>query len=138
MEEELYASGWFPGRSVGTTGWTSRFESVGLRAHDAAREFLAEFGGLKFVFSGPGIERAREPFELDPDLCDGEEDRFIEWGEELGIPFFPVGHLDSGRFFLGIDEAGTVYLIETWVASFGKVPEAFERLLLGLNPERIS
>ncbi|MFD3998764.1 hypothetical protein [Streptomyces sp. NPDC058548] len=36
--------------------------------------------------------------------------------------------LDHGRFFLGIDEVGVVYLVETWVDSFGPMPYTMESL----------
>jgi hypothetical protein len=40
-------------------------------------DFLVEFGGLDVRISGTGITRAREPFDLDPVLCSGNEDRFV-------------------------------------------------------------
>jgi hypothetical protein len=89
------------------------------RLHDAAEAFLQEFGGLTVNVSGPGISCARTPFELDPELAWGEDDRFTEWGEAIGRHLCPLGELDHGRFFLGIDEVGVIYLVETWVASFG-------------------
>lgn len=103
--------------------------------HDAAERFLAEFGGLTFDLSGPGLSMARQPFELDPLLCLGEDDRFAEWGEVIGRSLFPLGELDKGRFFLGIDETGEVYLIETWLASFGPARDAIGNLILGIAPE---
>lgn len=113
-------------------------EGVGVTAHDAARRFLSEFGGLAVDISGPGISRSREPFELDPMQCLGEEDRFTEWGEETGHSIFPVGVLDMGRYFLGIDEEGEVYLVETWLASFGKMPSALNNLIDGVRPTVVS
>ncbi|MFI8998643.1 SUKH-3 domain-containing protein [Streptomyces sp. NPDC053542] len=135
--EVLEASGWMPGRRVGTAGWRSMFEDVGIVVHDAAEAFLQEIGGLTVSIGGPGISRAREPFELDPELARGEEDRFSEWSAVLGRELFPLGELDHGRFFLGIDEGSEIYLVETWVASFGAMPHALENLILGVLPRRI-
>lgn len=132
--EGLRAAGWTPGRRVDAAEWLRAFARRGLVAHEAAGEFLAEFGGLRSISSGPGITCAREPFDLDPMCCLGEEDRFLEWGAELGKSLFPIGELAEGRFFLGIDEDATVYLVETWVASFGRMPTAIEHLLLGMQP----
>lgn len=87
--------------------------------------------------SGPGISCARTPFALDPELARGEEGRFIEWGEEIGRHLYPLGELDHGRFFLGIDERSVIYLVETWVASFGPMPHALENLVLGVAPRPI-
>ncbi|MFG2281794.1 SUKH-3 domain-containing protein [Streptomyces asoensis] len=137
VEAVLKASGWVPGRRVDTSRWRSLFESVGLSMHDAAQAFLQEFGGLTVNVSGPGISCARTPFELDPELAWGEEDRFAQWGEAIGRRLYPLGELDHGRFFLGIDEAGVVHLVETWVASFGPMPHAMENLVLGVAPRRI-
>ncbi|MET8783940.1 SUKH-3 domain-containing protein [Streptomyces sp. NPDC004589] len=135
--EVLEASGWTPGRKVSTDHWRSMFEAAGLAMHDAAEVFLQEFGGLTVNVSGPGISCARTPFELDPELAWGEDDRFAEWGESIGHRLFPLGELDHGRFFLAIDEVGVIYLVETWVASFGPMPQAMENLVLGVAPRRI-
>ncbi|MEU0602175.1 SUKH-3 domain-containing protein [Streptomyces sp. NPDC006393] len=135
--EVLEASGWTAGRRVDTAGWQSMFESVGIVMHDAAEAFLQEFGGLTVSIGGPGINRAREPFELNPELARGEDDRFSEWSDSLGRHLFPLGELDGGRFFLGIDEGSEIYLVETWVASFGPMPHALEKLILGVMPRRI-
>jgi SUKH-3 immunity protein len=134
----LRESGWLPGRQVVVSDWLSPLEEAGIPAHESARRFLAEFGGLAVDISGPGVGRDREPFELSPLLCVGEEDRFIEWGDEIGRLLFPIGVLDMGRYFLGIDENGEVYLIETWIASFGRMPEAMNNLIEGVRPVVIS
>lgn len=102
--------------------------------HSAAARFVAEFGGLNVRISGRGVSRARVPFEVDPDLADGEEDRFAEWGAELGCSLFPLGVLDHGRFFLAISEIAEIFLVETWVASFGVGDTALANLILGVAP----
>ncbi|GED90136.1 SUKH-3 domain-containing protein [Streptomyces sp. 6-11-2] len=135
--EVLEASGWTAGRRVDTADWRSMFEAVGLAMHDAADTFLQEFGGLTVSISGPGISVAREPFELDPGLAWGEDDRFSEWSDSIGRRLFPLGELDHGRFFLGIDENNEIYLVASWVASFGPMPQALENLILGVKPRRI-
>jgi hypothetical protein len=120
---------------VDITDWREQLEAGGeLRMHRAAADFLVEFGGLNVEIDGPGISRAREPFELDPELCVGEEDRFAGWGADLGCSLFPIGELDRGRFFLGISESGEVFLVEAWVASFGIGDAALESLILGVMP----
>ncbi|HEY5397174.1 MAG TPA: SUKH-3 domain-containing protein [Trebonia sp.] len=130
----LREAGWTPGRRVDTSRWIDVIEAAGIAAHDAARRFLAEFGGLSIDISGSGVTRAREPFELDPLLCVGEEGRFTEWGEEIGRSIFPIGVHDRGRFFLGIDGESGILLVETWVASFGRMPTALENLISGVRP----
>jgi hypothetical protein len=136
-EHVLLAAGWRPGRRVDTAEWRTRLEASGFAMHDAAERFLAEFGGLTFEHGGPGISQVRAPFELDPLLCLGEDDRFADWGEVIHRTLFPLGELDEGRFFLGIDESGVVYLIADWLASYGMARDAIENLILGIAPETI-
>ncbi|MER5780764.1 SUKH-3 domain-containing protein [Streptomyces mobaraensis] len=138
VDRVLREAGWVPGRHVDSEPWLSALEAEGLNRHTAVSGFLAKFGGIAVNISGSGISRAREPFELDPMLCIGEGDRFLEWGEEIGRSIFPVGEHDMGRFFLGIDERSELYLVETWVASFGTMPEAMDNLVLGVQPVRVS
>jgi hypothetical protein len=102
--------------------------------HEAAEEFLSEFGGLVFDISGPGISCVREPFELDPLLAEGEEDRFADWSEVLGKSLYPIGEGDQGRYFLAIDGIGAIYLVADWVAAFGPADKALEGLTLGVAP----
>lgn len=130
----LTRSGWFPGRVVDVDRWAGLLRDEGIELHAAAVVFLREFGGLVVDESGPGISRAREPFVLDPATCDGEGDRFLEWSGELGRRIVPVGELDQGRFFLGLDETSELYLVETFVATFGRVPAGLERLVRGVMP----
>lgn len=85
--------------------------------------------------SGPGVTKAREPFELDPSDLDCEGDRFAAWGKRLGKSLFPIGELDHGRFFLGISEIGEIYSVPDWVASFGVGDTALENLIRGFAPE---
>ncbi|WP_406511174.1 SUKH-3 domain-containing protein [Streptomyces sp. NBC_00161] len=138
VDAVLRGAGWYPGRSIDTTVWRERLEADGFRMHVAAEDFLREFGGLTVGSSGPGITRAREAFELDPLLALGEDDRFGEWGEEIGRCLFPLGELDHGHAFLGLDEQGELYVVASWLARFGRMPEAMENLVLGVMPVRMA
>ncbi|WP_063796166.1 SUKH-3 domain-containing protein [Streptacidiphilus griseoplanus] len=139
VEEPLRAAGWRPGRRVSVDGWREALErGVLVRMHAAAERFLAEFGGLEMEIGGPGVDVGRTPFHFRPDRCAGEEDRFAEWSETLGRDLFPIGELDEGRFFLGIDETGEIYLVETWLATYGPVQDALEKLVLGVAPTRVA
>ena len=133
-ETVLRNAGWAPGRQTDISAWVAEWEKVGVSAHDAAQSFLREFGGLSVDISGPGITVARTPFELDPEQCEGEDDRFLDWSEDIGHSLFPIGVLDMGRYFLGIDENSEVYALELWVASYGRMPEAMDNLITGVRP----
>ena len=136
VDRTLREAGWRPGRRVPVQRWRAQLEATGLiRMHDAAERFLTEFGGLHVWISGPGITCARTDFAFDPGALAGEEDRFADWSETLGRDIFPIGELDEGRFFLGIDENSEIYLVETWVARFGPVQDALEKLVLGIAPQ---
>ncbi|MFI2485881.1 SUKH-3 domain-containing protein [Promicromonospora kroppenstedtii] len=133
----LTKAGWLPERSIQIDHWTALLGAEGVKVHAAAAAFLAEFGGLTVENGGPGITRAREPFALDPEECVGEGDRFLDWSQDLGHQIVPVGVLDHGRFFLGLDERSELYVVEGFVSTFGPMPLAMDRLVLGVMPEAV-
>lgn len=137
VAEILEASGWTPARKVDVETWRAHFEAAGCSMTNSARRFLAEFGGIEIGVSGWGTQRAREPITLDPMLCDGDEDRCIAWGEALQHHIFPVG-VFGGRFCLGIDECSEMYLMETYIATFGRMPDALSNLVRGGLPQIIA
>ncbi len=118
-----------------TTPWRQSID--GIEMHSAAERFLAEFGGLVVDLRGPGRTAAKEPFELDPELCEGEEERFREWSAVLGRSLYPLGELDQGRYFLGIDTEGVLYLVIDWLGSFGPGDAGLIALCEGTMPQQI-
>jgi hypothetical protein len=60
---------------------------------------------------GPGVDCARGGFDLTPTLAKGEEDRFDGFGAWEGGPLFPLGEIYDSHYFLGIDDAGVVYIV---------------------------
>ena len=136
VERVLRRSGWFPGRRVETARWRAMLD--GLDMHPAAEGFLSEFGGLSVDIHGPGRTAARTPFELDPSLCSGEEDRFREWGVAIERSLYPLGELDGGRFFLGMDDRGLICLVETWLAGYGPCDHGLIALCEGTMPTELA
>jgi hypothetical protein len=138
----LKAAGWHPGRAVDPSRWQAELVADGFPAlHPVAIRFLAEFGGLAVPDGGAGVTRAREPFTLTPTDCSGEADRFIEWGADIGRDIAPIGVLAGGTHAwanLGIDEHGEIYVVINWLATFGRIPEALDGLVLGHMPRDIS
>lgn len=130
-ESALRDAGWRPARRTYVEAWIDHFEERGCVATEAAVDFLVEFGGLDFQIAGRGVDRAREPFDLDPTLCDGNVDRFLDWSTEIGRSLFPIGVMSRDYVCLGIDEFSELYLIESQILSFGRMPQALESLLLG-------
>jgi hypothetical protein len=136
-ESILVAAGWKPGRRVDVSAWRDQLEGRGLTMHDAAERFLQEFGGMDVRASGSGVTSAKEPFQFDPTLALGEEDSFELWSRRSGHSLFPLGELDRGRFFLGIDEEGEIYLVSGWLARFGKFDAGLESLARGIMAEDV-
>ncbi|MFD5637798.1 SUKH-3 domain-containing protein [Streptomyces sp. NPDC127077] len=101
-----------------------------------ARRQGMEFGGLSVDVSGPGVSCAREPFEIDPELAVGEEDRFADLSERFGRRFLPLGEVGT-EFFLAIDEDGILYLLAAWVFRLGPSDEALENLIRGVKAEKL-
>lgn len=137
VEEALMRAGWWPDRRVDTAAWRAQLEASGFAFHEAAEQFLSEFGGLSVEHGGHGISRAREPFEFDPLLALGEDGRFNEWGDLIGKRIAPLGELDQGKYFLGIDEDGVIYLVADWLARFGAGVSGLDCLVLGVAPESL-
>ncbi|KAL5355519.1 SUKH-3 immunity protein-domain-containing protein [Aspergillus floccosus] len=130
----LKNAGWTPGRRVNTVEIQRQLEASGFAVSQTAIHFLSEFLGLKVDVRGPGISCAREPFEFDPLLAAGEDDRFEEWSATIGEVLTPIGQLDQ-RYFLGIAASGEIYLVADWLASFGSEREAIESLVRGSTSE---
>ncbi|MEV8443854.1 SUKH-3 domain-containing protein [Actinosynnema sp. NPDC051121] len=74
---------------------------------------------------------------MDPESCDGEEDRFLGWSARHGKSLFPIGELD-GTFFLGVDQDGVIYLVVDRVARIGVLEEGVEALIRGVMVEQSS
>ncbi|MFF5934254.1 SUKH-3 domain-containing protein [Streptomyces sp. NPDC012508] len=135
-QSALRSAGWFPGREVDVTSWRTSLQ--GFHMHAAAERFLREFGGLHVRVSGPGENHRRTPFEIDPELAIGEEDRWMHLSEMFGRSFFPIGGEDFGEFLLGIDERGEIHFLMNWAISLGRGDYALENLIRGLSRERLT
>jgi hypothetical protein len=108
----LRRAGWHAGRAVDTDGWERRMreDHEGFVLHDAARRFLAEFGGLRIDQAGPGRTAARSPFALDPEAALHDFEVFDDLGDQAGAPLYPVGAVGRGVSYLGMTAGGAVYL----------------------------
>lgn len=137
----LLDAGWYPGRNIDTEPWGTVLIADGFPPlHDAARKFLAEYGGLSFRLSGPGVTCAREPFNLVPTACLGEADRFAAWSERVNRTIVPIGETAEtcAYAFLGIDERGEILHVVNWLATYGRLPDALDGLIRGYMPRTIA
>ncbi|TLS45926.1 hypothetical protein FE633_12270 [Streptomyces montanus] len=107
----LRLAGWHPGRSVSTEEWQRVLheEDEGFEMHDAARRFLAEFGGLEINQQGPGRTMGRSPFRLDPLVAKWDFEIIDVQSEEVGTYLYPIGDASHGNFYLTMDANGAVY-----------------------------
>ncbi|WP_103503551.1 SUKH-3 domain-containing protein [Streptomyces sp. SM12] len=107
----MRSAGWFPDRSVPVTRWEESVRTdLAVGMHDAAREFLAEFGGLSTDEWTPGPIMPQSPFRLDPLVATAAAEAFSLLSQGAGASLYPLGHADSGGSFLGMTENGTVYI----------------------------
>ncbi|WP_399928251.1 SUKH-3 domain-containing protein [Streptomyces kanamyceticus] len=107
----LRLAGWFPGRSVSTEEWERTLHEADedFEMHQAARDFLREFGGLGIRQKGPGRTAPRSAFGLDPLPAQWDREIFDELGEQAGKYLYPVGGIGRGVSYLGMAPDGTVY-----------------------------
>jgi hypothetical protein len=112
--------------------WKARLTSPYFVMFPAAERALREFGGLRVIQRGPGMNMPRDTFDLDPALAFGEEERFERFGNVIGQQLFPLGEGGAGHYFLGIAEDGRVFAIaETIDLVGGSIEEAIENLVTG-------
>jgi hypothetical protein len=119
----LRRAGWYPGRSVCTAEWENTLrEHGGFEMHEAARRFLAEFGGLESTERGPGKTMARMGFTFDV------------LSEEAGVDLYPIGAADRRNNYLGIASNGAVYVGMDSVTLLAETAdEALEKLVEGIR-----
>jgi hypothetical protein len=135
-DRTLRAAGWYPGRRVSTEQWEKTLrERGGFEMHEAARTFLAEFGGLEVEQHGPGENMARMPFRLDPVAAEYDDEIFDVLSEEAGVDLYPIGEMDRRNNYLGIAPDGSVYLGMDAVTLLADSPhKALENLVEGIQP----
>ncbi|MGW7257024.1 SUKH-3 domain-containing protein [Streptomyces sp. NPDC054834] len=107
----LRAGGWFPGRSVPTTTWEGILsETDEYEIHDAARRFLAEFGGVGVPYPAPHGAMPWMEFRLDPLLAMWDAEIIDDLGEQAGVGLYPIGMVDRRNQYLAMADDGAVYV----------------------------
>ncbi|MEV8319062.1 SUKH-3 domain-containing protein [Streptomyces sp. NPDC059900] len=108
----LRLAGWYPGRSVSTVEWEHTLHEADedFEIHDAARNFLREFGGLEIDQKGPGRTAPRSPLRFDPLVAKWDCEIFDELGEQAGVHLYPVGDTGRGVAYLGMAPDGAVHV----------------------------
>jgi len=141
-ERLLIDAGWYPGRRQDERVATWRrdlAETDAFQMFPAAEVALKEFGGINVRGDGPGIECARGSVELDPELAQGERERFERFRDIVGQDIFPLGEAHDGHAFLAIDRIGRVLLIGDEVQFVGSnIQSALDAILTGRLPRRLN
>lgn len=106
-ERALREAGWHPDRAVSTAEWEKAL-SEHVEISEAARKFLAEFGGL--VIERREVEgRKLSPIRLNPLAAKEDEEIFEELGELAGVELYPIGETNNMNMYLGMSADGSVY-----------------------------
>ena len=131
-EEVLRRAGWRRGgRSVPTDSWEAILGERGsFVAHDAARRFLSEFGGL-VTYGWPADSiTTSSAVRFDPFRAQWQHELFTKASEEAGALLYPVGTADEGASFLGIAEDVALHLVRDCVELLGpSTDQALNRLV---------
>jgi SUKH-3 immunity protein len=136
----LCRAGWSPSRRVDLDVWR---EPLTIRGNfvlsEAAEAALSDFGSLKVEQHGPGIECARESFDLNPLVATGYEAEFVRVAHAVGEKsLFPLGQVVGGQAFLGIAPSGSIYYFMESIGLLGhSIDEALTRMIDGRKPLRV-
>lgn len=137
-EELLVRAGWRRGRRVDVALWRNRFAAYGIDMHQAAEDFLEEFGALSLRLGLSLGGNAARAYELDPLHFDEGWQGWSEVDEEYGCLFFPVGYLvNDFPALLAVDENANLYSLSDDVWTFGPMPGGLEKLLLMIEPQLV-
>ncbi|MEU5098051.1 SUKH-3 domain-containing protein [Streptomyces sp. NPDC020996] len=123
--------GWCPGRSVPTATWEAVLSERGsFVAHDAARRFLSEYGGLVTYGWPADTTVTSSAVRFDPLAAAWQDERFVWASREAGASLYPVGTADEGASFLGITEDESLCLVRDRVEPVGSgFDQALDRLV---------
>ncbi|MFJ2232974.1 SUKH-3 domain-containing protein [Streptomyces sp. NPDC087859] len=87
-ERVLRKAGWQPGRSVATETWEWILRERGaFVVHEAARQFLAEFGGVGVPFREPWDSMPWGEFRPEPLLALWDDEIFDDLSEQVGTVY---------------------------------------------------
>jgi SUKH-3 immunity protein of toxin-antitoxin system len=142
VDRALRSAGWQPGRRVPelVTKWRLALESGSrFTLHQAAESVLIEFGGLRIERVGTGVEVSSLRVDLDPAVALGEDDRLLDYFPELhNRSVFPLGEVEGGHAFLGIDLTGVTYLVMDEVhGRWPSFPLALDGVLRGVRAPQL-
>ncbi len=138
VETVITDAGWFCGRSVNNivSDWNHKLKSINkTEMFPEAEVILNEFGGIKVKEKR---DFSKQTFEIDPTLALGEDDRFIEFSNNIETNLYPLGEAIGGYYFLAVAETGQIFWLMQDIFIIGNTfDEALSRMILGCQPEPI-
>ena len=129
VERLLRQAGWYEGRRVDLSPWESQETPF-----PAAREVLAEFGGLVIGETGPGIDLAKSDVDLRfmRPSPSSDPNPYESFEREIGERLYWLGMVHRENAELVIGESGRVYdVFDELLFIAPTFSAALESLLLG-------
>ncbi|EPY6471524.1 SUKH-3 domain-containing protein [Clostridium sporogenes] len=109
----LKKAGWYENRKIDITEQIKCFEDNGYEMFDAARDFLEQYGNLKFILQYEFRGKIKEDIHS---TC--YEDmkyyykRNTNYNEKVGEQTIPICELYSGEYIVCISESGKFFISE--------------------------
>ncbi|MFN3196908.1 MAG: SUKH-3 domain-containing protein [Bradymonadia bacterium] len=136
----LLQSGWHPERDMSAEVERLKrdiFDPEGFILHDEAHRALNSLLGLTVHQSMPGITQYRPDIMFEPEYCSAEQDRFEDFGEEIGSAISPLGWEKDSYYLLGIAADGRCFALMNHLVFQGSTLEdALNNMLRGIKPSQ--
>lgn len=109
--ECLYRSGWHPNRQSDATAFVKSLNAAGFVVHQAAANFLTEYGGLCIKYPHAKVANREEEMHLNPLIVITHitPAAVNAYAKALGRKLTPIGEAARGYLTLMMDEDGKVY-----------------------------
>ena len=109
--ECLSRSGWHPNRTLDTTTFVGSLIAAGFVVHEAAADFLKEFGGLCIKYPHAKVADLEDEMHFDALIVSAHitPAAVNAYAKVLGRKLTPIGEADRGYLTLMMDDEGKVY-----------------------------
>ena len=139
--EYLHRSGWPPDSVIDTTPFKESLSTAGFFVHDAALNFLREFGGLRIQYPHAKVADMEDEMHFDPSIVirHAVPSDVEAYGRVIGRKLCPIGEACRAYMILMMTEEGEVYggYDDFFVKVGNSGSEAIEALCSGSQPEII-
>lgn len=102
---------WKGAALVDLNSMVKTLEDAGFRVHEAARNFLKKYGGLKIAFVSLKYDGEHDEVhfiaERTAAICDLDD--IIDFGNAIGVALCPVGEINRRHSIVAIADDGRVF-----------------------------